>query len=300
MENENPRIDPRLAAFISKEDGQRHVVDTLIRERCPTLVRHWTWPAVRPVLYKMLGYQKALRWADDIIELKTGKECFEYLDRVLSLKVKVSGIDRLPGEGRGVVISNHPTGLADGNAVLAAVRKVREDIEIFANADACRVNPAFADVIIPVEWVEEKRTPAKTRETLKRASATFGAERLLLIFPSGRLANKDKGKIVERGWFPTAVTLARKNKSPIFPLHMGAQNSELFYLLSKVSRELKDITLFHELMNKQGDKFDLTFGPTIPPEHLAGDPQKVTDHLKHYVTETLPNDPDKPFEPLAS
>ena len=73
--------------------------------------------------------------------------------------------------GRSVVVSNHPTGLADGSIALAALMPIRQDIEILANADACRVNLRFADVIIPVEWVHDKRTIAKTRETLRRAHA---------------------------------------------------------------------------------------------------------------------------------
>lgn len=288
-------IDPRIAAFVPEDRGDNHIVDVLIKERCPSYVAHWSWPVVRPVLYQALGYKKAVRWADDIARLPDGASCFEYLDKALELDVRVSGIEHVPGDGRAVVISNHPTGLADGPATLSALNSVRPDIEVFANADACRVNAAFADIVIPVEWVMEKRSPAKTRETLKRAAAAFSAERLLLIFPSGRLALKDKGKLVERDWFSTAVSLARKNKAPVTPLNVKASNSNLFYFFSRISRELKDITLFHELLNKQGDVFELTFGPQIAPEELAGDAQEMTDRLREYVTEVLPNDPERKF-----
>ena len=80
-------------------------------------------------------------------------------------------MERVPETGRSVIVANHPTGLADGSIVLAALNQVRTDIEIMANADACRVNPHFAEVIIPVEWVQDKRSIAKTRETLRRAGA---------------------------------------------------------------------------------------------------------------------------------
>jgi putative hemolysin len=287
--------DASLAAFIGPETSDAHIVDILIEERCPSFVKHWTWPIVRPVLYTMLGYRKARRWADDIKTLKTGQECFGYLDKALALDVRVSGVERVPPEGRAVVISNHPTGLADGSAVLAGLNPIRTDIEILANADACRVNPRFADVIIPVEWVADKRTPAKTRETLRRAAAAFAAERLLVIFPSGRLAHFVDGKLVDKDWYPTAVSLARKNKAPVIPLHIRAKNSWLYYRLVDLNKELRDITLFHELLNKQGDVFDLTFGRPIPWERLAGDPQDVTDALRAYVENVLPNDPERPF-----
>jgi putative hemolysin len=293
-------VEDRLSAFIDPETSGDHIVDILIAERCPSFVKHWTWPAVRPVLYQMLGYRKARRWADEIKQLKTGAECFAYLDRALDLSVTTQGLEHVPGAGRSVVVSNHPTGLADGSIALAALTQVRKDIEIMANADACRVNIRFADVIIPVEWVHDKRTIAKTRETLRRAAATFAAERMLVIFPSGALAHWQDGRLVDKPWHQTAVSLARKNKAPVTPLHIEARNSWLYYRLCDLNKELRDITLFHELLNKQGDRFNLTFGKPIPWEHLVGESQAVTDHLRAYVEDILPKDPERPYEPLKS
>ena len=143
-------------------------MDVLIEERCPKLRASPAWPVVRPVLYSMLGYNKARRMADEIVELN-GRESFDRLSRQLAFDLSVEGIDRMPREGRMIIAANHPTGLADGVAVWDLLKRVREDIIFFANADAIRVNPKFEDVIIPVEWVMEKRSPAKARETLKRA-----------------------------------------------------------------------------------------------------------------------------------
>ena len=47
------------------------------------------------------------------------------------------------------------------------------------------------------------------------------------------------------------MTLARRFSAPIVPLHIRARNSWLFYALSQLSHELRDITLFHELLNKE-------------------------------------------------
>jgi len=293
-------VDKGVAAFIDPETRDGHIVDILIEERCPSFVQHWSWPMIRPVLYQLLGYRKARRWAEEIKLLKSGAECFTYLDRALDLSVSTRGLQHVPSAGRSVVVSNHPTGLADGSIALAALTPLRKDIEILANADACRVNLRFADVIIPVEWVHDKRTIAKTRETLRRASAAFAAERMVMIFPSGALAQFVGGRLIEKPWHQTAVSLARKNKAPVTPLHIEARNSWLYYRLCDLNKELRDITLFHELLNKQGDKFNLTFGPQIPWEHLFGDAQAVTEHLRDYVENVLPNDPDKPFEPLKT
>lgn len=139
----------------------------------------------------------------------------------------------------------------------------------------------------------------KTRETLRRTSAAFASERLLLIFPSGALAQMRGGRLVDEPWRQTAVSLARKNRAPVTPLHVGGRNSWLYYAFCGINRELRDITLFRELLNKQGDRFHLTFGPQIPCEHLEGDPQAVTEKLRDYVERILPEDPERPFEPLS-
>ena len=292
--------NPGASAFLKGiEEPDQHIVDTLIEERCPSFASHWTWPAVRPLLYGLLGYDKARHMADTLMTLN-GRQSFEYLSGELDVKLDLHHLDRLPETGRLVVAANHPTGLADGVAVWDALRRKREDIVFFANADAVRVNPNFQDVIIPVEWVAGKRTPAKTRETLKRAAAAFEEEKCVVIFPSGKLAKKRGGVLTEQDWFPTVVSLARKQEAPILPLHVSAENSWLFYRLSKINGELRDITLFHELLNKKRAEFEMSFGPMIPPDRLAGDATELTRQLKDHVAYTLREDPHAPFEPVMT
>jgi putative hemolysin len=167
----------------------------------------------------------------------------------------------------------------------------------FANADAVRVNPAFSDVLIPVEWVKEKRSPAKTRETLRLAGEAFAAEKCVVIFPSGTLARMIDGVLTEQTWHSTALALARKKKAPVIPLNLSARNSRLYYFLARTNAELRDITLFHELLNKKGARFALQFGPKIAPEALIGDVNALTATLRTYVSEVLEIENDADFVP---
>src|SRR5690606_1961769 len=99
----------------------------------------------------------------------------EYCSRLLDLEVSALCLERVPRTGRCVVVCNHPTGIADGVAVYDALKRVRDDVIFFANADALRVSPRLAETVIPVEWVESKRTREKTRATLQAAKAAFEA-----------------------------------------------------------------------------------------------------------------------------
>ena len=68
-------------------------------------------------------------------------------------------------------------------------------------------------------------------------------------------------------------------------------SASLFSAAACVSSALGDITLFHELLNKAGKRFDLTVGPLIDPQTEGLD----TDRLKAYVELQLPEPPDKVF-----
>ena len=283
------------ARSVLRQRSEPHIIDVLIAERAPKLAASPAWPAVKPLLYALLDYRKARRMADAIAPL-SGRAALDHVSDLLALKVEARGLGRTPAAGRLVVVCNHPTGIADGIAVYGALKRVRPDLCFYANADAHRVSPRFGEVLIPVEWVEAKRTRQTARLMLEETRAAMEAERCLVVFPSGRLARRQAdGRLLDPPWTATAVAVARKHKAPVLPIHVAGPWSTLFHVFHRLSQELRDITLFHELLNKQGQRFTLTVGPPIPPEALAGDAAEITPGLKAYVEETLPAAPDTPF-----
>lgn len=286
--------DPFFAPSRRQDD---HIVDVLIAERAPRLTGSAAWPLVRPALYGLLGYGEARAMADAVATL-SGAEALDYVSRLLRLRVTTLNLERIPATGRCVVVANHPTGIADGIAVHDAVRARRGDAIYFANADALRVSPRLGEAVIPVEWVVDKRTREKTRATLQAAREAFEAERCVVLFPAGRLARVGKdGTLTDPEWAPTAASLARKYDAPIVPIHVAGPYSRLFHLFDKVSQELRDVTLFHEMLNKKGRPFQLKVGPVIAPSRLDVDVDaaKATYALKAYVERVLPSQPDAEF-----
>jgi putative hemolysin len=278
--------------------AKKHIVDVLIEERAPKLSASPAWPLLRPVLYTMLNYTKAVRMADMIAPM-SGREALESISDLLSVKLDVRGLERMPKDGAFIILSNHPTGITDGIALYDAVKPKRPDILFYANSDAERVCPRFNETLIPVEWVEAKRTRERTRVTLKMTDEAFAANRPLSIFPAGRLARLRDGRLLDREWMPTAASLARKYGLPILPVHMSGPYSFWFHTFAKISAELRDITLFHELLNKQGKTYKLTCGPLIPHAHAVGDAAHVIRKLKYYIERVLPLAPDTPFDPAG-
>ena len=272
-----------------------HIVDRLIAERAPRLAASAVWPVLRPLLYGVLDYDKARRMADAIASMP-GRAAIDHVSNLLSVKVTATGLERIPREGRLIVVCNHPTGIADGIAVYDALNTLRPDLCFYANSDAHRISPRLTDVLIPVEWVEAKRTRERTRATLLLTREALEAERCLIIFPSGRLARRQPdGRLADPPWAPSAVSLARKYATAIVPVHVAGPWSRLFHLFDRVSGELRDITLFHELLNKQGRSFALTVGRPIGFEALEGEPAEAIARLKAFVENDLAADPDRAF-----
>ncbi len=268
-----------------------HIVDQLIAERGEKIVSSRHWPLIKPVLYKILRYKEAVRMADDLAPL-SGTAAMDYCSRLLSLDLDVSGLDNVPREGGFIAIANHPTGIADGVAVYDALRRVRPDIAIFTNRDAVRVNPRLSDYLIPVEWREELRDRTKSRETLRLSTRAFAEGRAVVIFPSGRIAYWADGKLNERPWQTSAVTLARRQGVPILPINVGARTSWLFYWVANSGfTEMRDMTVFHELLNKKGKTFRIRFGKLIANDRIwEGDPAEVAQRLQEHVVHRVPED----------
>jgi putative hemolysin len=272
-----------------------HICDVLIAERAPRLTGSPLWPVMRPALHRLLNYRQAVRMADALAPL-SGAEALAWMSDLLDLKVSALNADRVPASGRCLVVANHPTGIADGIAVYDVVAARRRDAIFFANADALRVSPRLGEAVIPVEWVVEKRTREKTRATLQAAREAFEAERCVVMFPAGRLARVARdGSVTDPEWATTAASLARRHQAPIVPVHVAGPYSRLFHAFDRVSQELRDITLFHELLNKRRKPFHLKVGKPIPPSRLDIDAAKATYALKAFTERVLPGQPDADF-----
>lgn len=261
-----------------------HIVDVLIEERAEKLMRRpLVWRLVRRFLYPVIGYRQAVELIDHVHAM-SGLQIFDYMSERLGLGVEVTGLGNVPGTGSAVVVANHPSGIADGFAVFDAVKAVRRDLILFANRDAIRAAPGMTDIIIPVEWMEARRDHARNKETVRHMVRAFRDDKLVVIFPSGRLARPTLRGLVEREWVTAPVNLAQRFGCPILPMHISGRNSLLYYLLYAINTELKDMTLFRELLNKEGKNYRIDIGQPIDP---SGDVKRLTKMIRHFVADEM-------------
>jgi putative hemolysin len=258
----------------------REIVDQLIEERAPWLRRGGPGVALaRRTLHAVLQYDRTVK-IGEALEPFPGAAVLQSLSDMIAHHVEVTGLENVPRQGAAMVVCNHPTGIADGIVLFGILSQVRPDLFIFANADALRVLPQLESVIAPVEWRPEKRTHRQNRETMDYARRAFGAGRLAVLFPSGRLAKRRWWSLHERPWMASGATMARKFNLPVVPLHIRARNSALFYLFDRIHPTLRDITLFHEVLNKGRQPYRLTLGPVIEPEALPANSAEAIEILR--------------------
>ncbi len=238
-------------------------LDPLIAERAPWLFESTLWaPPARLALTRLLGYQRTIALAEYLRDLPTD-QILNVMAQLLAKDVETRGLSHIPRHGPALIVANHPTGIADGIILNTVLRDLRADAFFYANSDILRVLPQMETLIAPVEWRIEKRSHARTRETMAYTRKAIEAGRLGVIFPAGRLAKRRGLKLHERPWMASAAMIARKYDLPVIPVNIRARNSALFYLFDLIHPTLRDITLFHETLNKARQPFRVTVGEPI-------------------------------------
>ncbi len=255
-------------------------IDPLIAERAPWLFRQS--PMVRPLrglLHMALSYDRTVALGTEFRDAPT-PEIMGELGRLLAREVTVAGLRNIPRHGPALIVANHPTGIADGIMLHHVLAPIRPDLFVYANHDVLRVLPQMADMIAPVEWRKEKRSHAKTKQTMDYTRQAVKDGRIGVIFPSGRLAKRRGLRLHERPWMASAAMLARKFDLPVIPVNIRARNSVLFYLFDMIHPTLRDITLFHEMLNKDRQPYEITIGEEISPASLPATSEAGIEMLR--------------------
>jgi 1-acyl-sn-glycerol-3-phosphate acyltransferase len=289
----------------------RDRLDPLIAERAPWLFEpglrsRMAWKG----LGRLLAYERTVEIGAHYESLPL-PQIMSDLARRIARRVTLDGVENVPASGPALLVANHPTGIADGIILHHLLKARRDDAFIYANSDIIRVLPQFAELIVPVEWREERRTVARTRETMALTRAALGDGRIGVIFPSGRLAKRRGLRLYERPWMASAAMIARKFELPVVPVHIRARNSAMFYAFDAIHPTLRDITLFHETLNKDVQPYHVTFGRPLDGASLPKDAHAGIEILREAtlslgnqrggeikLTETRPG--FRPFRPRTA
>jgi putative hemolysin len=115
---------------------------------------------------------------------------------------------------------------------------------------------------------------------------------------------KKNGQIYDLEWKKTFLTKAKKYKRTIVPTHIGGRNSNFFYGLSNLRKNLgikaniEMLYLADEFFKQKDKKITITFGR--PVSYKAFDKTKTdkdwATQMRNYIYQ-LPKNPELEFDP---
>lgn len=203
-----------------------------------------------------------------------GNDFFSALLREFNLKVEVQEdeLKRIPKEGAFISISNHPLGGADGIILLKILTEIRPDFKITGNFLLHKIKP-ISPYVIAVNPFENRKNLQRMMGGSDQALQHVAEGNALGFFPAGEVSTKKENSIyVDKEWSRGAIKIIQKSNVPVIPIYFHAQNSRLFYSLSKISGLLRTAKLPSELANKGGKVIKMRIGKPIPPAEIQSYP----------------------------
>lgn len=205
---------------------------------------------------------------------------FDFIEAVLdyfSFSYRTSSRHRhnIPASGRLVIVANHPLGALDGLALLRLVGEIRRDVRIVAN-DMLMQFDALQSLFLPVDnLTNQTRKPG-----FKAIIDALNREQAVIVFPAGEVSRMRPTGIRDGRWHSGFLNFARKTRSPVLPVFIGARNSSLFYSTSMVYKPLSGMLLAHEMFNQQAKTIEMRVGEPIDYDQIAALPLVKSEKAK--------------------
>ncbi len=240
---------------------------SLLNAKAPGILDRYPSFVTDPVIFflnKLLYIPQINSFLQKNSELKAFDfidEFFDYLDfsYVVSKKEK----DRIPSEGRVIIVANHPLGGLDGLALLKLVSEVRQDVRIVVNDLLAEIDN-LNDLFLPVD-IHQSRVQSTN---LTRILAALNSEAAVIIFPAGEVSRFTTKGVRDRAWNKGVLLLAKMSKSDILPVFVNGRNSIFFYLFSLIWKKFSMFLLPGEMLRKKGKNISFRIGEPISNSSL--------------------------------
>ncbi len=257
----------------------------------------WAKPLVG-LLDRLLGLHKVNRFYQS--GQLPGKSSQAFAAQFLQeLEIKVKGCDNLsqtiPQTGSLILVANHPFGCVEGVALAHELKKHRGDVKVLANKALSMFEElkSFFIFINPLSTSDPKNIRA-----IRQCKQHLSSGGVLLIFPAGKVSyyRPDKQRVCDGPWNRLPAQLAKLTSSPVLPVFIEGQNSQLFINLGRVYYRLKLIMLFREMLKHRGKPIQIKLGKVLPFKFIDkfDDTTQLTEYLR-VQTYLLSPDTAKPW-----
>ena len=258
-------------AVSSDTTSQNKPIDSgaILLEQMPSIARYPK--LLRRLLLLTLQWLICERRINRFLSQHAMTRDFDFVDQVFQLvptdcTVRHSDLENIPARGRVIIVANHPLGGLDGLALLRLVSSVRRDVRIVANELLLNITQ-LNNLFLPVDAMGGETRKAD----ISRILDALNNDEAVIIFPSGEVSRAGPKGIRDRKWLPGFIQLAKTAYAPVLPVHIKARNSNLFYVVSRISRPLSMLMLPREMLGF-GGQMKFTIGQMITPKAIESLP----------------------------
>jgi len=242
--------------------------------------------AARPMLERVLRIEDMNWYADEVKRLAAaGEQPLEALNRLTGVHPLISPQDlaRIPAHGPLVVVSNHPFGAADPQALATLLLSVRPDARFIANR-LLGMAPFLDEKTFLVDIFGGRRAVASNAAVMQQAIQWVADGGCLCLFPAGEVGHISwtQWRIRDPAWSNSAARIARRAGAAMLPLSVEGRNSALFYALGLVHPILRSLWLPREYFKSFGRGVHIRVGAPLSPAQVARfpDAQELTRFLR--------------------
>jgi len=196
----------------------------------------------------------------------------EFVEQILqhfefTFQTKWNEKERIPAEGRVVIISNHPLGTLDAAALFKLVSEVRSDVKVVVEHGEEQLE-SLSPIVLPLNS-SNLALDENTTATFEALLSFLEQEGALIIFPSQDLSRARLGGVTDTKWRCDFLQLALDAKSNVLPVFIDATNSAMFYSLSAIYKPLSSLMLVPEMYKKNNKAVEIRVGNLIANESFS-------------------------------
>ncbi|MGH8108463.1 MAG: lysophospholipid acyltransferase family protein [Arenimonas sp.] len=163
--------------------------------------------------------------------------------------------ERIPVNGRVLIIANHPSGALDALALLHFIGSIRRDVKIVAN-DMLGELDGIRELLLPVNILGGKPHP----DSLRAIEQALETEQCVIVFPAGEVSRLSWKGISDSQWRRGFLRFAKKTSAPVLPVKIQARNSAFFYGASLLHKPIGTALLPREVFSRRGSRIGLRIG----------------------------------------
>ena len=213
--------------------------------------------------------------------------------KYFDIKLQVIGENNLPDSGtKCIFVSNHPLGGMDGVCLSAYLgNKYNGQIKYLVNDILYFLKP-LQNIFVPIN-----KHGSQGRSAVHALNDILVSDNQIITFPAGLCSRKNKDTVCDFEWKKMFIVKAKEYMRNIVPVHFEGKNSNLFYNLANIRKNLgiqfnlEMLLLPRELFKAKGSTFTIRFGKPIPWQTFdsSKSSQQWADWVKQMVYNTVRN-----------